>query len=115
MLCCHCLVECWCAMAVKRALTPRVALPQLFLITMPHDMQVDMKKLGKMLVWNAGGSHGRLRLMVSLQNANGARFAAADVLFDTLAIRPGCVTPLAVMNDSKQQVKLPTDRRCAHG
>jgi Ala-tRNA(Pro) deacylase len=64
---------------------------RLFLVTVPADKRVDLKKLPSVI-----GS-GKLS------------FGKQDVLWTKLRIRPGSVTPLAVINDREQQVTVVVD------
>lgn len=64
-----------------------------FLVTIKHDRVVDMKKLATQL--NASG---------------GLRFGDEDLLLQLLGVKQGCVTPLAVLNDKENKVKLVLDK-----
>jgi len=61
----------------------------LFLVTVPEDAAVDLKRLHTAL-----GAKGRLS------------FAAGDRLVEVLGVQPGSVTPLALINDREQRVAL---------
>ena len=65
---------------------------RLFLIVAHEDQTVDLKTLHKSI----GGS-GRLR------------FASADRMHDVLAIAPGALTPLALLNDGEGLVTVVID------
>lgn len=62
-----------------------------WLVVMPADKPLDLKALP--------GKIGSKRL----------RFAPADQLFDVLGIIPGAVSPLALLNDTGNRVKLVVD------
>lgn len=64
---------------------------QNFLAVFQEDRQVDLKSLGKQL------SSPRLS------------FGSADRLLETLGVRPGAVTPLAMINGAKTHVTLALD------
>ena len=64
----------------------------LFLVTAPEDGIIELKSL-----------HRALR-------ANGRfSFGSADLLFETLGIAPGAVTPFAAMNDTAARVSVVLD------
>jgi len=65
-----------------------------FLVTVPHDLAVDLNALGAQL-----GVSGRLG------------FASADRLQRHLAITPGSVSLLALFNDTAHAVEFVIDRR----
>lgn len=65
----------------------------LWLVTVPLDARVDLKSLGRKL------GYGRLS------------FGDADAMTRHLGVRPGSVTPLAVLNDSQGAVRLVMDAR----
>jgi Ala-tRNA(Pro) deacylase len=64
-----------------------------FLVTVPHDVAVDLNSLG------AGIGAGRLG------------FASAERLFRHLGITPGSVSLLALVNDTTHAVEFVIDRR----
>ena len=64
---------------------------QNFLAVFQEDRQVDLKSLGGLL--------GSLRLS----------FGSSDRLLETLGVRPGAVTPLAMINGADKHVKLALD------
>ncbi|MCH5277185.1 MAG: prolyl-tRNA synthetase associated domain-containing protein [Desulfovibrionaceae bacterium] len=63
----------------------------LWLVTVPLDARVDLKTLGRKL------GCGRLA------------FGDADAMMRHLGVRPGSVTPLAVLNDARGAVRLVMD------
>lgn len=65
----------------------------LWLVTVPLDARADLKSLGRKL------GCGRLS------------FGDADAMMRHLGVRPGSVTPLAVLNDSRGAVRLIMDAR----
>jgi Ala-tRNA(Pro) deacylase len=64
-----------------------------FLVTVPHDLAVDLEALGLLL------GAGRLG------------FASADRLMKHLGVTPGSVSLLALVNDALKAVELVIDRR----
>lgn len=64
----------------------------LVLVTLPDKLQIDLKKLAVLL--------GLKRFS----------FASADLLHQVLGVRPGSVTPLAILNDHARVVKLVLDQ-----
>lgn len=66
---------------------------QLYLVVAQHDTQVDLKSLHKTI-----GS-GRLS------------FGNADLLWETLGVRPGSVTPFSLINDVQHKVSVILDAR----
>lgn len=64
----------------------------LVLVTLPDRLQIDLKKLAVLL--------GLKRFS----------FASADLLYEILGVRPGSVTPLAILNDHAHAVKLVLDQ-----
>ena len=66
---------------------------RLWLLTVLEDRRLDLKGLRTVL-----GARG------------GLSFASAELLWETLRVRPGAVTPLAVMNDLDQRVTMVLDR-----
>ncbi len=64
-----------------------------FLMVMPEDAQIDLKNLSAVI--------GAARLS----------FGSADRLFDNLGVRPGAVTPLAMVNGVHNDVSLYIDSR----
>ena len=64
----------------------------LWLITVPHDREVNLTDLGKKV--NAPG---------------GLRFADESILLEKLGVAQGCVTPLALFNDVNHDVKFVLD------
>jgi len=64
----------------------------LFLVVVPEHCSVDMKAL---------------RYAVGARGA--VSFASAELLWETLGVRPGSVTALGVMNDADQRVTLVLD------
>jgi Ala-tRNA(Pro) deacylase len=70
---------------------------RLFLVTLRSDRRVDMKALPALL--------GSKRLS----------FGSAETLFASLAVTPGSVTPLALINDTMHQVSFALDRALAEG
>lgn len=65
----------------------------LFLITVLHDAEVDLKGLHKIL------ECGRLS------------FGKPDLLMEVLGVEPGSVTPLAAINDTQQRATVILDAR----
>lgn len=59
-----------------------------FLVTLRHDTPIDLKKLSDLL-----GAHR-------------FSFGSAERLLATLGVRPGAVTPLAIVNDRSKSVTL---------
>jgi Ala-tRNA(Pro) deacylase len=70
---------------------------QLFLVTIRSDRRADLKTLPALI--------GSKRLS----------FASADTLRDALGVTPGSVTPLALVNDARHQVRFALDRALAEG
>lgn len=68
---------------------------QLYLVTMRSDRRADLKALPALL--------GSKRLS----------FASAETLFDALGVLPGSVTPLALVNDVRRQVRFALDSALA--
>ena len=68
---------------------------QLYLVSVLHSAAVDYKTLGRLL------------------GAKELRMEDAAVMQDKIGVAPGSVSPLAVMNDSKQEVQLVVDRQLA--
>ncbi|MBF0250619.1 MAG: prolyl-tRNA synthetase associated domain-containing protein [Alphaproteobacteria bacterium] len=68
---------------------------QLWLVTAEEDRVVDLKRLRRQL------------------DAATLSFAKADVLWDALGVRPGSVTPFAVVNDADGRVRVALDRALA--
>ena len=68
---------------------------QLFLVTMRSDRRADLKALPAIV--------GSKRLS----------FGSAETLFAALGVRPGSVTPLALVNDVAHQVRFALDRALA--
>lgn len=64
-----------------------------WLVTVPEDADIDLKALRHRL-----GATGNLS------------FGAADALFESLGVRPGAVTPFAVMNDTAGAVGFALER-----
>lgn len=64
----------------------------MWLVTCLEDRQVDLKRLGELL------------------NAGRFSFGSADRLMKYLGIRPGAVTPFAIVNDKGHQVTNVIDR-----
>jgi Ala-tRNA(Pro) deacylase len=64
---------------------------QLWLVVCPHDREVEMKSLHKRI--------GSKRLS----------FGKADLLWEVLGVRPGSVTPFALINDRDHRVKVVLD------
>ena len=54
--------------------------------------KIDLKKVGQLL------------------NARKLRFADADLLWQTLGVKPGSVTPFALINDPDHKVKVVLDK-----
>ena len=61
---------------------------QLWLCCLPDDGKVDLKHISSQL------------------GCKSMRFAGGDVLMSTLGVEKGCVTPLAVVNDTQSQVRV---------
>ena len=66
---------------------------RLWLLTVLEDRRLDLKALRAVL-----GARG------------GLSFASAELLWETLGVRPGAVTPLAAINDLEQRVTVVLDR-----
>lgn len=64
-----------------------------WLVTVPEDAEIDLKALRHVL-----GASGNLS------------FGAADALIGKLGVRPGAVTPFAVMNDTAGEVRFALER-----
>ena len=64
----------------------------LWLISVGHDKEVNLSELGK-----------------KLSVPGGFRFADEAVLEEKLSVKQGCVTPLAVLNDTEESVTLVLD------
>ena len=64
----------------------------MWLVTTTHDVRVDLKALRHVL-----GAKGNLS------------FCKDEVLWEHLGVKPGSVTPLAVVNDANKAVKLVLD------
>jgi Ala-tRNA(Pro) deacylase len=64
-----------------------------WLITVPEDAAVDLKALRRII-----GASGNLS------------FGTAEALWDLLGVRPGAVTPFAVMNDAASNVTFAFER-----
>ena len=64
-----------------------------FLLVLPEDAEIDLKNLSAVI--------GSARLS----------FGSADRLFDTLGVRPGAVTPLAMVTGVRHDVTLYMDSR----
>lgn len=64
-----------------------------WLVTVPEDAEIDLKALRHIL-----GATGNLS------------FGAADALIEKLGVRPGAVTPFAVMNDNDGDVAFALER-----
>ncbi|MEK9662261.1 MAG: prolyl-tRNA synthetase associated domain-containing protein, partial [Alphaproteobacteria bacterium] len=64
-----------------------------WLVTVPEDAEIDLKALRHVL-----GATGNLS------------FGTADALIDKLGVRPGAVTPFAVMNDKAGEVTFALER-----
>ena len=64
-----------------------------WLVTVPEDAEIDLKALRHVL-----GATGNLS------------FGAPDALVELLGVRPGAVTPFAVMNDRDGQVSFALER-----
>ncbi len=62
-----------------------------WLISALESTKIDLKKLHKRI------------------NSARLSFGKEDVMFDILGVRPGSVTPFAIINDKKKQVKLLLD------
>ncbi|XP_045126506.1 aminoacyl tRNA synthase complex-interacting multifunctional protein 2-like [Portunus trituberculatus] len=60
----------------------------LYILSTRHDTEIDLKTLAKKI------------------NAKDLRFADGTTLYDTLGVRQGCVTPLALINDPGHTVKV---------
>lgn len=65
---------------------------QLWLLVAEDHAKVDLKKVGQLL------------------NARKLRFADADLLWQTLGVKPGSVTPFALINDPDHKVKVVLDK-----
>ncbi len=65
---------------------------QLWLLVAEDHAKVDLKKVGQLL------------------NARKLRFADADLLWHTLGVKPGSVTPFALINDPDHTVKVVLDK-----
>ena len=65
---------------------------QNFLLCLPNDVQVDMKRLAPVI------GAGRLS------------FGSAERLWENLGVRPGSVCPFSVINDADQNVKIILDK-----
>lgn len=61
---------------------------QMALLTLPHDIKVDLKKLSDLL------GYGRFS------------FGSPERLWTYLGVKPGSVTPLSILNDTNRQVRL---------
>lgn len=66
---------------------------QLFLISVFEDQEVNLKKLHKSI-----GANGRLS------------FASDETMIDLLGVIPGSLTPLGIINDKGNQVKVVIDK-----
>lgn len=64
----------------------------LWLLSVRHEVEIKLPDLSKKV-----GARG------------GLRFAADDILFETLGVRQGCVTPFALINDLDHKVKFLLD------
>ena len=67
----------------------------MWLITVPHSLRPDLKKLKSVL--NASGN---------------LSFCNADRLWENLGVKPGSVTPLSVINDTNNNVTAVIDADC---
>lgn len=67
---------------------------RLWLVVTLVDTKIDMKRLSKRLAGNTA-----------------TRFASEQAMMENLGIRPGSVTPLAIVNDEAQQVRIFLDSR----
>ena len=67
----------------------------MWLITIPHNIRPDLKKLKSVL-----GSNGNLS------------FCSPERLWDNLGVKPGSVSPLAVVNDVGGNVTAVIDKSC---
>lgn len=65
---------------------------QLWLLVAEDHAKVDLKRVGQLL------------------NARKLRFADADLLWQTLGVKPGSVTPFALINDPDHIVKVVLDK-----
>ena len=65
---------------------------KLFLLSAPHDRQIGLTGLEKLL------------------NANNLRFAKEDLLREKLGVEPGCLCPFAIANDVHNEVQFLVDR-----
>ena len=63
-----------------------------WLISALESTKIDLKKLHKRI------------------NSARLSFGKEDIMFDILGVRPGSVTPFAIINDKKKQVKLLLDK-----
>lgn len=68
---------------------------RLWLVSAADDTQIDLKSLHRVI--------GSARLS----------FASAERLYETLGVRPGSVTPFALINDKDRQVSFVLDQRLA--
>ncbi|MEM6780481.1 MAG: prolyl-tRNA synthetase associated domain-containing protein [Pseudomonadota bacterium] len=64
----------------------------MFLVVLPNEVEVDMKKLAPVI------DAGRLS------------FGSADRLWENLGVRPGSVCPFAIINDIDKNVKIVLDK-----
>ncbi|MGB1360646.1 MAG: prolyl-tRNA synthetase associated domain-containing protein [Alphaproteobacteria bacterium] len=67
----------------------------MWLITIPHDIRPDLKKVKAVL-----GTSGNLS------------FCNPDRLWENLGVKPGSVTPLSVVNDTNGNVTAVIDKSC---
>lgn len=65
---------------------------QLWLLVAEDHAKIDLKKVGQLL------------------NARKLRFADADLLWHTLGVKPGSVTPFALINDLDHKVNVVIDK-----
>ena len=65
----------------------------LFLVTTPEDSVIELKSLHRRL-----GAGGRFS------------FGSADLMFETLGITPGAVTPFGALNDTSHRVTVVLDK-----
>ena len=68
-----------------------------FLVVADEDRTIDMKTL-----------NGRI-------GCDRLSFGSADRLFEMLGVRPGAVSPLTLINDTDQRVRLVLDAKILHG
>ena len=64
---------------------------RMFLVVLPNDVEVDMKKLAPII------------------GSDRISFGSADRLWEFLGVRPGSVCPFAIINDPEHKIKLVLD------